>query len=322
MELHVAYSTDNNYVIHTGVSMLTLFKNNREFNDIVVHILDNGISNDNKNKLTEIAKQFNRKICFYRVNISKLIGSKINNSVKQISISSYGRLFLASVLKNIEKVIYMDSDSVITGSFYVLWNLDISNYSIAGVLDNCNEKAKIKIGLDLNDIYINAGFLLMNLQKIRKISAEKKMVNFIKKNNGDVYHHDQGVINAIFKGDILILHPKYNVMTPFFDMNVQKIKRLYKTSPYYSQKQIDEAKSNPIFVHFTPSFSKRPWIKGCKHPLRHIYLDNLKQTPWKSIKLQKDNRKLRIRILENIYNYFPFWVYESLFKLINKISDK
>lgn len=320
MGLHVAYSTDENYAVHTAVSMLTLFKTNSDFQEIVVHVLDNGITTLSKDKLLQIAEQYNRKVIFYNINAIEKIGIKINNSVKKLAISAYGRIFLSSFLKDINKVIYMDCDSVITGSLNELWNMDIVNYSIAGVLDNCKEEAKTRIGLDLKDVYINSGFMVMNLEKIRAISGEEKMINFIKSYNGDVYHHDQGIINGVFKNDIMILEPKYNVMTPFFDMNVKRIKDLSKTDPYYSQSELNEAKSNPIFVHFTPSYSKRPWFKGCIHPLKSVYLESLSETPWKGLVLKNDNRKLRIKVMEITYNILPFWIYKNVVGVIDKIK--
>ena len=102
------------------------------------------------------------------------------------------------------------------------------------------------------------------------------MLYFIESKKGNVIHHDQGVINACFEDDILILPPHYNVMTSFFDFrDVESIKHYYGITNYYSQNDINEAKRNPVFVHFTPSFSKRPWIEGSKHPLKAIYKEYL-----------------------------------------------
>lgn len=40
-------------------------------------------------------------------------------------------------------------------------------------------------------------------------------MEFIKKKNGNVFHHDQGTINGVLKDKVLYLHPKFNAMTPF-----------------------------------------------------------------------------------------------------------
>ena len=64
MRLVVVYSSDNNYVQHTGVSILSLLDNNRHFKDISIYVIDNEISKDNKEKLVEICRSYKRKIIF------------------------------------------------------------------------------------------------------------------------------------------------------------------------------------------------------------------------------------------------------------------
>ena len=48
MDLHIAFSSDNNYVAHLGVAIISLLENNRNFDMVNIHVLDNGISDENK----------------------------------------------------------------------------------------------------------------------------------------------------------------------------------------------------------------------------------------------------------------------------------
>ena len=156
---------------------------------------------------------------------------------------------------------------------------------------------------------------LINLEKWRSIKAHKKMITFIESKKGNVIHHDQGVINACFEDDILILPPHYNVMTSFFDFrDVESIKHYYGIANYYSQNDINEAKRNPVFVHFTPSFSKRPWIEGSKHPLKGIYKEYLLKTPFKNNEQQKDKRPFKMLFLDKLFWVFGAKIYKFLFK--------
>ena len=41
MDLHIAFSSDNNYVAHLGVAIISLLENNRKLNIINIHVLDN-----------------------------------------------------------------------------------------------------------------------------------------------------------------------------------------------------------------------------------------------------------------------------------------
>ena len=315
MDLHIAFSSDNNYVAHLGVAIISLLENNRKLNIINIHVLDNNISFENKERLKEIVSN---KASIYFYELSELLGKldKQYNIPKTISISAYARLFLSDILdENISKILYVDCDALFMDSLEKLWSIDISQNSVAGVLDHVGIQNKLKIGLKKDDYYINSGFLLINLEKWRKTNALKQMLYFIESKNGNVIHHDQGVINACFEDDILILPPHYNVMTSFFDFrDVESIKHYYGITNYYSQNDINEAKKNPVFVHFTPSFSKRPWVEGSKHPLKEKYVEYLMKTPFKTTILEKDNRPIKIKLLEKIFWVFGAKFYKSLFK--------
>ena len=315
MDLHIAFSSDNNYVAHLGVAIISLLENNRKLNIINIHVLDNNISFENKERLKEIVSN---KASIYFYELSELLGKldKQYNIPKTISISAYARLFLSDILdENISKILYVDCDALFMDSLEKLWSIDISQNSVAGVLDHVGIQNKLKIGLKKDDYYINSGFLLINLEKWRKTNALKQMLYFIESKNGNVTHHDQGVINACFEDDILILPPHYNVMTSFFDFrDVESIKHYYGITNYYSQNDINEAKRNPVFVHFTPSFSKRPWIEGSKHPLKGIYKEYLLKTPFKNNEQQKDKRPFKMLFLEKLFWVFGAKIYKFLFK--------
>ena len=314
MHLHIAYASDDNYVQHLGVSTVSLFETNKEFDKITVHILNNNLSIINLEKLSRIGEKYNREILFYD------LGSLLNSLKKfeipdTISITAYSRLFLSELIDvRIDKVVYADCDSVFNGSLKSLWNTDISSYSIGAVEDHVGIANKINIGIKELSKYVNSGFLLMNLVKIRKDGGLNKMIGVIKKYGGQVQHHDQGVINAAFNNDVFYLHPKYNTMTSFYDFkDVQSIENYYGATQYYCQDEIDEAKNNPVFIHFTPGFSKRPWIKGCRHPLQNKYLKYLAMTSWKNELVQEDIRPLKYRLIEKIYWIFGYKIYKIIF---------
>lgn len=314
-KLVVVFSSDDNYCIHLGVAMTSLLENNREFEEIVIYVFENKISKNNKMKLKEIANIYNREIRFIDFNslIEKLGGSISNN----ISISYYARLFIATVLpKEINKAIYFDCDAIIQSDLSELWNIDISKYYVAGVEDTVPLKYKSAIGLNEKNKYINSGMLLINLEKWRTNNLEKQFIEFINKFNGCVPHNDQGTINGVCKDKILILHPKYNCNSNFYLFNKDEILEIYKLKDYYSDEELIYAKENPVFLHFTPAFTKRPWNTKCTHPKKELYAKYKKLTPWKDVGLEKDNRNWKIKLLSSLYYLLPNSVFIKLYKKI------
>ena len=305
--LEIVFASDDNYAQHLGVSLLSMFESNESFFKINAYVLDSGISLINKENLINISKKFvGRNIIFVEIN-AKLEGFKSKFQIPStIAISAYSRLFLTEILdSSIDRLVYADSDSIFLDSLKGLWETDLSSFMIAGMEDIVDVKFKKEIDLQSDERYINSGLLLINLKKWREKAVFNKFIAVILKHGGSVPHHDQGVINEVFKEDKLILPPKYNVVTTFYEFsNVDKLKKYFSMANYYSQEEFDDAKNNPVFVHFTPSYSKRPWFLNSRHPLKNQYFKFLEKTPWSDYQLKKDNRKSKILLLEKL-----FWIF-------------
>ena len=56
-KLNVAYSFDDGYAQHAGISILSLLENNQEIKRIVFYIITNALSNENRNHIEKIIKQ-------------------------------------------------------------------------------------------------------------------------------------------------------------------------------------------------------------------------------------------------------------------------
>ena len=304
-----------------GVSILSVLENNKSFNSINIYIVDNNISDGNKLELKKLVESYQRNIIF--IDFEKYKKYLNLNMEWQISISSYARLFVASMLpSNIDKVLYFDCDTLIVDSLDELWNQDINDFYVAGVCDTVPSNTKQAIGLNSTDFYINAGMILINLKKWREDNLEKRLLDFIDDHNGNVIHHDQGVINGVIKNK-KILPLKYNLMTSYLMMSRDDIIKLYKVEdPFYSQEQIDEAIKNPVYIHYTPGFTIRPWVKGCKHPYVDLYWKYLKLTPWKDFEPIKNNEKFHVKMVNWIYLNLPFTVADFLCKSLMKMAGR
>lgn len=319
--LNVIYSSDNNYCVYMGVSILSLLENNRHFKNINIYIIDNNIGIENKEKLINTVKYYRRQIFFIKFDKYK---KYLNlNMPWDISISSYARLFVCSMLPlDINKVLYFDCDTIIVDSLEELWNENIDEFCVAGVCDTVPSNVKQMVGLKNTDFYINAGMLLINLKKWREYNLENKFLKFIDNHNGSVIHHDQGVINGVIKNK-KILPVKYNLMTSYYMMERKEIIEFYNVEDeFYSEKEIKEAIKSPVYIHYTPGFTTRPWIKGCKHPKVNLFWKYLKMTPWKDLKPIKNNEKIRVKIVNWIYLNIPFKIANKFYKGILKIVKR
>lgn len=274
--LNVLFAADNNYASFLKISLISLLENNTDdFDHINVYILDDGINNKNKRKIINLTSNYSCSITF--IETKKLDKMDFNvlgleRNLNKSSLTTYARLFMSTLLpENIDKIIYLDCDSLIVDSYKELWKLDISNYYCAGVLDGINTSIKEKLGFKKEDEYINAGFLLVNLEKWRKNNVEETFIKFMVENQHKFYQHDQGVLNNVFKKKILIVEPKYNLQIYFQTLDYD-LARKYTCmeTKYYTKEIVDECRKHPVFLHFCGPNYDRPWFNKY-HPYAELF---------------------------------------------------
>ena len=73
-----------------------------------------------------------------------------------------------------------------------------------------------RIGINKEEPYFNAGILLIPLNIWRKENLQSKFIDFLIAHNGVVFHHDQGIINAVCAGRKKVVLPKYNTISNYF----------------------------------------------------------------------------------------------------------
>lgn len=279
--MNVMYASDDKYAEIAGVSIVSLLENNKEAGDITFYILDNGLSSQNKNNLSSLVSEYSRRIVFINVpDIEKLAGMKLD--VGFWALAAFARLFAAPLLPaEVEKIIYLDCDTMIRCSLLPLWNENLNGNLAGGCEDGIPVMHKQSIFLKNTDIYINTGVLLINIKAWRDTNIDKKFINFLKLFEGKLYYPDQDVINGVLKNNIKLLHPKYNSITYYFDYNPELLYYANITD-YYSQKELDEAKESPAIVHFAGP-GRKPWTKGNVHIYQDEYTNYRNKTPWVNI---------------------------------------
>ena len=306
-EMNILFSSDENYAQHLGASIQSLLAHNTDVTKINVYIIDNAISDMSKERLFHIiAKYKNAEIRWISFAGWR---EKLNlNMTWKISLSSYARLFVAGMLPDtVERVLYMDCDMIVCSSLKKLWQSDLSGQVIGAVQDYIGDVVKQAVNLKENERYFNAGLLLVDLCKWRAEHIEEKCLRFIADRNGAVVHHDQGVLNSVFRNKWVRLPLQNNLMTiHYLESFDHLMNRVKDHSSFYDREEIEEARKRPVVLHFTPSFTSRPWVKGCKHPLKNLYWEAVEETPWRGAKPIKDNAKWYMKLLNWRYRHLPF----------------
>ena len=260
-----------------------------------------------------MAGKFHSKIIFIQFEDIAYDLKVSENNGRHIQ-SVYAKLFFGRI-KGIDKIIYLDSDIVVVDDIAKLWKVDLNNYVCAGVETIHSIEDNAVIGYDKEDRAINDGMVLMDLRKWREGSYLKKCLKYIDKYNGAPPVLSEGTINAVCKGNIKILNPRFNLMSGIIDLKSKKIMELTERR-YYSKKVIDEAIAHPCLIHFLCGFYNRPWCKKCSHPMKGVYLKYRNMTKWANKPLLDKKLSFRIRLIGIAIRYLPTKVFKYARKIL------
>lgn len=306
--MNVMYASDDNYAEIMGVSILSLLQSNKDVQKIRIYIIEDAISESNKNNLVNMIHEFGREVVFIKMpDIRNDLGVVLKTP--RWSDSTYSRLFLGQLFEpypDVHKLLYLDCDTLVVADLQDLWNTDISTYLGAACLECMSNLHKRIIGAKKTDNYINAGMLFLNVDRWVKEGVQQQTIDFNKKYRGKTEYVDQGVINGTISNRFLLVDPRYNLTTLAYDFTYEEMQIYRKPQFGYSKQEWDNAVSNPAVIHFTTSFlSVRPWYEGSNHPYAAKWKQIHDMTPWANCPYrQMKNRKSRDR-KEQIFRKLP-----------------
>ena len=309
--MNILYSSDNEFAQYAATSLTSLLSNNIDEEKIVIYYIDNKMNENNINLIEKVVSNYNRTIIF--VDIDEV--TKGFEKSDDYFLSSYARLF-ASRIPDLDKIIYIDCDTLITNSLSELWNIDLKGFLFAGVKDTISPQHALSIGLGKNHHYMNAGVLLMNVSLMRELDFPEHTIKLVRKNNGKIPHEDQGIINILARDRIKVIDPKYNLMPQFFMYTHEQICSLYNLIDFYNSENIIASINKPVIVHFINKLYGRPWEIDCTHPLKDKFIFTWQECVENIVIINKKH-KLSYKTRRFVYKYAPFLLHYLLEKTLD-----
>lgn len=240
----IVFSATDNYMKYVSVTIESIVKSNAdEF--LWIYILYTDLQNENYDKMKSME---NEKLKIDFIDVNRHIDKSIFFVDGHVTVETYFRLLIPELLPQWDKLIYMDCDIVCMGKIRELYNTEIGENLIAGVITIGNEMRKeyTEKHLGISSInYINAGVLLFNNKELNKINWREKWTRYVKEKTY-LRWHDQDVLNVLCYGKILFLDSKWNTT----------LLRIKKENNYLKENDIKKDKLNCIFLHYA---SLKPW---------------------------------------------------------------
>ncbi len=142
---------------------------------------------------------------------------------------TYMRLYLPEFIEDCDRLLYLDSDLVITTDLSELYKTDLRGAIIGaagvGVVRTALERPFfVKVGLSDDDRSFNGGVLLIDAKAWRKNHCTEKLLEFGHTHSADLVSADQAILVANFSRLFFALPREYNINVAA-DSNLGDLKR-------------------------------------------------------------------------------------------------
>ncbi len=272
-KIHIFYACDDNFVKFTIVSFESMKRNaSRDFK-YHIHVLHTNVAKETEKTLLGMADE-NFTVSFDNVS-SYLDGLCETLPIRDYySNTTYYRMFIADMFPELDKVIYIDSDTIVQGDISKLFAYDVSNYDVAA----CHEQAMVQIdvygnyveknlGIDRN-AFFNAGILLINCRRFREYKVLENFVRLLGIYNFRVTQ-DEDYLNIICRDHVLWLPQTWNtevigeIPYPIEEANI--IHYIMVSKPWH----YEDCRYGDIFWHY----AKMTPVYGEIHSILESYTD-------------------------------------------------
>jgi lipopolysaccharide biosynthesis glycosyltransferase len=268
--LHVACSADSRFASDCAVMLASLGEHNR---DVTVHFLhDERITAEGVANLGSVVRDAGG--AWDPQPVSPKMTERFPHS-ERYGYSAWYRILLPAALPDVDRVVYLDSDLLITSSLRSLYDVDLGDALLAAVtqptLPDVLPRLRETLGLPDAASYFNSGVMTLDLRRLRESRCVDEVLAFIDEGRGPMPWADQDPLNAVLHRRRLRLHPRWNVMTPLFELPAAMLP--------FSADEIRQAVADPAVIHFIGPY--KPWHYRCRHPYRRRYFEYLDRTPWR-----------------------------------------
>ena len=307
--MNIAYSCDNAYIEQTGISLISVFENNKDEKEIVVYLISKGITKENIEILESICKSYNRSLIV--VKFEDICFDLPPCSVGRHLETIYAKVFFSRIA-GLKKVLYLDSDVVVVGKLKPLWENDLSE-KYMGVVETTYTKGKKALGIPRSTPFFNDGVVLVNVDYCRENNLISKVIEQVNAFGGNPPVLSEGVLNKICGQNVKYLSLRYNLISGNLYFGLYDYDYLFEQLHYEKEDLIDSCE-NPVIVHYIAGFYNRPWCKKCTHPFKEFYLYYKSISPWKDSPLQDKDLSFKIKVAGLAYKVFGC-------RFIDKIRD-
>lgn len=253
--IEIFFAADDNFARHLCAAMASILDNANNDDCFNFYILDDNISDYNKNKIINLKKIKEFNVEFIKVDNELFKNCPQSVHCPQITKQTYYRYIIPKIKPELKKVLYLDCDILAVSSLSDLWSTDLGDKYCAAVQGLNDGFAFMqnaeRVGLNVT---FNAGVMLINNEKwVKENVTDLLFKNTIELAKQDkLWLQDQDALNYTFKENIVWLNPRFNYQQTMFPTCYH---------PIYSKAEMKYADNNKCLIHYNSN--RKPWNRHC-----------------------------------------------------------
>jgi lipopolysaccharide biosynthesis glycosyltransferase len=176
-------------------------------------------------------------------------------------------------------VLYLDCDLVVLHDLRPLWAMDLRGKAIAAAPDYPVDRPEImskrlaSLGLDVGHTYVNAGVLVLDLDRWRRDRLSDRLFAYAEQQGAALAYHDQDTINAVLHDDIHLIDCRWNLQARMYQLDRRSFPSEFEATR--------SARRQPAILHYTTGH--KPWLFRSGAAQKRHYFRYLSKTAWRDM---------------------------------------
>lgn len=211
--LTIVFASDENGVLPLSVAAWSVVENALPDTTYDICILSSGLSDSTQQKITALIRKAGERHSVRFIDVTKVIPDNVVVK-EQWPKSAWARIFLADILPDVQRCLYLDIDTLTCMDLSKLFQTDMGDAALGVVLEHeSHEGSHFNERLEIPQTclgYFNSGVLLMNLEAFRRDNLVKKVMEYADSHQSVLYCPDQDALNGALCDRLIQLHPRWN----------------------------------------------------------------------------------------------------------------
>lgn len=299
----VVYACDERYAPFAAISAVSVLRNNPAARIV---LLGCGLPTESRELVRSRVESNGGGFlyCDASDQIDRLARSGVS---RYVSYAVYSRLFVADLLLEDGRILYLDCDTLVDGSLEELFHVEMHGKPLALSGDCIPQAYKRFVRIPAGKPYYNSGVMLMDLTRWRSCGCTKLLLEELAAPAGPNPLGDQDVIVRCLSGLTEPLSPKWNFLSQYFLISYRGLCRIVGGADMlpFSQADYEEARNQAIVYHFSGNTIGRPWYSYSRHPIREKYKAVAKKAGLADAVEQQGTLSVAYRLQNGLYRLFP-----------------